>query len=45
MEGEKAAVEAFITWCKEGPPGAYVTNVQLIPEAYTGEFTGFRVIP
>ena len=45
VEGEEAAVQAFITWCKEGPPGAYVTNVQLIPEAYTGEFTGFRVIP
>jgi acylphosphatase len=45
VEGEEAAVQAFILWCNNGPPGAYVTNVQLIPEAYTGEFIGFRVIP
>jgi acylphosphatase len=45
VEGEEASVRAFILWCNSGPPGAYVTNVQLIPEAYTGEFIGFRVIP
>jgi acylphosphatase len=45
VEGEEAAVQAFILWCNNGPPGAYVTKMQLIPEAYTGEFTGFRVIP
>jgi acylphosphatase len=45
VEGEEAAVQAFITWCNNGPLGAYVTDVQLIPEAYVGEFTGFRVIP
>jgi acylphosphatase len=45
VEGEEAAVQAFILWCNNGPPGAYVTNVRLTPEPYTGEFTGFRVIP
>jgi acylphosphatase len=45
VEGEEAAVQAFILWCNSGPPGAYVTHVQLTPEPYTGEFTGFHVVP
>jgi acylphosphatase len=43
VEGPEAAVQAFITWCHEGPAGAYVTNVQVAWEAYTGEFADFRV--
>jgi acylphosphatase len=44
VEGEESAVQAFIHWCNQGPPGAYVTAVQLTPEVYTGEFTGFHVM-
>jgi acylphosphatase len=43
-EGEETAVQAFTRWCHEGPPGAYVTDVLVTPELYTGEFQGFRVI-
>ena len=43
-EGEEAAVQAFITWCHEGPAGAYVTNVQVVREPYVGEFETFRVV-
>jgi acylphosphatase len=44
VEGDEAAVQAFITWCHDGPPGAYVSDVQVTTEAYTGEFQGFRVV-
>jgi acylphosphatase len=44
VEGEEAAVQAFTTWCRAGPPGAYVSKVQVTPEPYTGEFQGFQII-
>jgi len=44
VEGEEAAVRAFTRWCHSGPSGAYVTDVQLISEPYTGEFKDFRVV-
>jgi acylphosphatase len=44
VEGQEHAVRAFIAWCHEGPPGAHVTDVQVIFEPYTGEFQGFRVV-
>jgi acylphosphatase len=44
VEGHEAAVQAFIAWCHDGPPGAYVTDVQVTTQAYLGEFQGFQVI-
>jgi acylphosphatase len=44
VEGEQGAVQAFIAWCHDGPPGAHVTDVQVTMEPYTGELQGFRII-
>lgn len=44
VEGEEGAVQAFTRWCHTGPSGAYVTNVRLVSEPYTGEFEDFRVV-
>jgi acylphosphatase len=44
VEGEEAAVETFIAWCHDGPPGAHVTTVQVTTEPYAGEFHGFHVV-
>jgi acylphosphatase len=44
VEGEEAAVQAFLKWCHHGPPGAYVTNVQVTPELYTGEYPSFCIV-
>jgi len=44
VEGEKAAVQAFISWCQQGPPGAEVTDVQVTMEPYAGEYAGFRIV-
>ncbi|MBS7640857.1 MAG: acylphosphatase [Candidatus Bathyarchaeia archaeon] len=44
FEGEKEAVEAMIDFCRMGPPGAKVKNVEVVWEEPTGEFKDFRVI-
>jgi acylphosphatase len=43
VEGEQEAVQAFIAWCYDGPPGAHVIDVQAVMDQPTGEFEGFRV--
>jgi acylphosphatase len=44
VEGEEAAVQAFIAWCRDGPPGADVTDIKVATEPHTGEFQGFRIV-
>jgi acylphosphatase len=43
FEGEKDAVEKLIEFCRHGPSGARVTNVELTWETYTGEFDRFKI--
>ena len=43
FEGEKKAVEQILTWCRQGPPGAHVSNVQIVWEPYHGEFQSFDI--
>lgn len=43
FEGEKEAVQSLIDFCKEGPPSARVTDLELKWEDYTGNFEEFRV--
>jgi len=42
FEGEDAAVDAMVAWCREGPPYARVEHVEVIPEEPLGE-AGFRI--
>ena len=42
FEGDRAAVEAMIVWCRKGPPAARVTSVEVKWEEPKGE-TGFGV--
>jgi len=42
FEGDRAAVERMVAWCRQGPPHARVTAVQVGTEAPAGE-TRFRV--
>ena len=44
VEGEADAVQAFITWCRTGPPGAHVTEVRVTMAPYTDEYQGFRIV-
>jgi acylphosphatase len=43
FEGEEEAVKALIEFCKHGPSGARITNVDLRWENFTGEFDAFKV--
>ena len=42
FEGDEARVRSMVDWCRRGPSGARVDNVEVQTEEPTGE-TGFRV--
>ncbi|MDH5782196.1 MAG: acylphosphatase [Candidatus Bathyarchaeota archaeon] len=43
FEGEKENVGKLIEFCRRGPPGARVANVEVSWETYTGEFKNFKI--
>jgi acylphosphatase len=43
FEGEKESVEAMVAFCRRGPPGAMVKDVDVLWEEPTGEFDRFQV--
>jgi acylphosphatase len=43
FEGEKQEVDAILTFCGRGPPGAYVSKLDITWEDWTGEFKEFRI--
>ncbi len=43
IEGEENAVNQMISWCRRGSPNAFVSNVFVENEPYTGEFRSFRI--
>lgn len=40
-EGEEDGLQKLIAWCRQGPPAARVSSVEVEEEAYTGEFVQF----
>jgi len=44
FEGEKNEVEQIIDWCKNGPPGARVSRVEVTWEDPREESGGFRIV-
>ncbi|MFQ6085883.1 MAG: acylphosphatase [Candidatus Bathyarchaeia archaeon] len=43
FEGEKGKIEKLIRFCRRGPPGARVTDVEVSWEKYRSEFEDFRI--
>lgn len=43
-EGPREKIEALVTWCKHGPPGARVTDVNVRWEAPENTFSGFSIV-
>jgi acylphosphatase len=43
FEGDDAAIDKMIAWCKSGPPAAKVEKVTTAEEHYTGGFTDFSI--
>lgn len=42
-EGDKEGVDSLIEWCRKGPPGAMVEDVEVNREEYKGEFENFSI--
>jgi acylphosphatase len=43
FEGEKTSVQRLVDWCRKGPPGAVVKDVEVAWEDYRGEFDSFLI--
>lgn len=43
FEGEQEDLDRMLAWCHEGPRSARVEHVEILPQAWTGEFEGFRI--
>jgi acylphosphatase len=43
FEGEKAAIDQAVEWCKQGPPAARVKDVTVDWQDYVGEFGSFGI--
>ena len=43
FEGEEESVRKLVEFCKRGPPGAKVTNVNITWENFSGKFQDFRI--
>jgi acylphosphatase len=43
FEGNSQNIDDILQWCKEGPPLAVVSNVEVIEEPYQAEFKDFTV--
>ena len=43
-EGKKDITDRLIEWCRKGPQGSVVKNVELKWEEFKGEFKSFNII-
>jgi len=43
FEGEEGDVKELVDFCRKGPMGAVITNVDVAFERFTGEFRNFKV--
>ena len=44
FEGKKEAVDKMIDWCRKGPAGAFVEEVQVHKEDHSGAFNKFSIM-
>ncbi|MEN6359724.1 MAG: acylphosphatase [Smithella sp.] len=43
LEGEDAAVDQMVVWCKTGPPAARVDDIDIIEKPYMGNLRSFNI--
>ncbi len=43
FEGEQEAVDSMVKWCRQGPPLARVTGVEVTEIPYSGSFNDFTI--
>jgi acylphosphatase len=43
LEGDDAAVDIMLAWCRRGPPSAHVRHVDVQEEPFSGQFEDFSI--
>jgi acylphosphatase len=43
FEGEEAAVDQMVDWCRHGPRSAHVMDIQIERYPYSGKYAAFEV--
>ncbi len=43
FEGDVDGIEQIVEWCKKGPPGAVVRNIETTWEQATGDYDSFTI--
>lgn len=43
FEGKESDIKKILEFCRKGPPGAKVENVEVKEETYKGEFDSFEI--
>jgi len=43
FEGNQEKIDLILAWCRKGPPGAVVRNVETVWEPATGEYDSFSI--
>ncbi len=43
FEGEKENIEKVVEWCRQGPPAAAPSNLEIKWLKYSGSFTDFKM--
>jgi acylphosphatase len=44
VEGDEEQVQRMVAFCRRGPDTARVEDVEVVREAYSGEFDGFSIL-
>ncbi len=44
FEGDVDKIDQIVEWCKKGPPGAVVRNIETIWEQSTGDYDSFTMM-
>jgi acylphosphatase len=42
-EGDEAAIDSLVAWCRRGPRLARVEDIRITREPFRGEFDAFRI--
>ena len=42
-EGDASSVELFIEWCRSGPSGAFVTDLDITPMTFQDRYSSFSI--
>lgn len=42
-EGNKDEIQRLLNWCRKGPEGAFVRNIEVLWEEYIGDLESFQI--